>query len=233
MANASLRFAAALEQCIRDQAVTIAATAGQWGDRCMSPTSKMVLQVNAMHAVLAPMFAEHGYTGAAWCTFYTTVMRDEPFFRDWRDHMLCPWREDAACLHDPLGKHGDERLGVAQITGRDGRTVDGNFNRGETRLDTRVMSCGLCGHLERALGTGAAFRQPFPPAYYAPRLQAHRAVQSCAEGRCHGWWSEWDMHTFGAWLGQVTDPSDVRATMETVHRYRLTNGEEVHMRTQR
>ena len=218
--NGSVSFATDLEQCIRDQAAAVAASAADWGDRCRSLTNKMDMQVEVMHATAHKMFVVHGYTGAAWCTFYTTVMSELPYYRDWREHMLCPWFDGEDCLQDQLGKHGEEAEGVPQEWGRDKRK-DGQFNRGEMRLGTRVMSCGLCGHLSRVLGTAAPFRATFPSGYHVARLQAHRESDAGVEGPdrcnpgdplCQNWWNEWDMHTFGVWLARVSEPADVRST---------------------
>ena len=177
------RFAADLVSCIRTQAAHVAASAPEWADRCRSPTNKMDLQVDVMHATLGPMYAKHGYTGALWCTFYTTVMKEEPFFAGWRDHMLCPWQPKDECLEEQLGKHGDESLGVPLSSGNDrgGQPLW----RGEA--NARVMSCGLCGHLARTLETRAPYKLPFPQEYNTPRLRAHRSIDN--DG--NGWWNEW------------------------------------------
>ena len=71
-------FVTKLEQCIRHNAASIAASAMDWSDRCQSISNKMDSQVARMRETLDPIFHEFGYSGALWCAFYTAKMNDYP-----------------------------------------------------------------------------------------------------------------------------------------------------------
>ena len=85
--------------------------------------------------------------------------------------------------------HGAERDGVPAEWAGDGREARENEPQ-------RTMSCGLCGHLQRAFG---------PPPYSGAAAARSAAAGARLDGMRdagNGWWNEWDMHAFGAWAAR-------------------------------
>ena len=123
-------------------------------------------------------------------------------------HRTC--RADA-----PLAALGDESRGVALERVGPARAY---------RVEMYGMSCALCAELRRRLGA---------PPYVLPTAVDHdaRYRRMGLANASAGWVNLWDVHTFGLWLAtelwpsQRTDPS---AALEEIHRYRISNGEEIH-----
>ena len=217
-------FVRDLETCIEDTAVLVAGAWSQWSDRCIPPTAKIDALRVLLAETLGPIRQRHGYTSALWCNFYATRMTDQPLFGGWRDNLFCPWNANTCqgeAIGSQEGEFADESAGVPADWGITQGRVDGDFNRGE---QGRAMSCGLCGHLERKFGR-APYHKTLPPEYGSARLQRMRR-----DGGVFGWWNEVDMHSFGAWLARDVHERgrDPQETMHDVHRFRVTNGEEVH-----
>ena len=115
----------------------------------------------------------------------------------------------------PLAALGDEARGVALERVGPARAY---------RVEMYGMSCALCAELRRRLGA---------PPYVLPTAvddDARYRRMGLANASA-GWVNLWDVHTFGLWLAtelwpsQRTDPS---AALEEIHRYRISNGEEIH-----
>ena len=68
-----LEFAAALEECIRNNAAEAAASQPSWGDSCMPPTEKIDMQAQLLKRTLASIKDRYGYQGALWCALYSVV----------------------------------------------------------------------------------------------------------------------------------------------------------------
>ena len=233
-----LRFADALEHCIRNAAAEAAATVPRWGDACMPPTQKIDLQAEVLDRTLSSIHNAYGYTGALWCAFYSVRMTgaeydpadmqpNNPNIFDWYDTLLCPWNVDdevqdggnrAPCGHEELGKHGNEWGGVpAQWSQRQNAQylVNPADPYVQNEPDRRTMSCGLCGHLKRQLGP-----PPFtvdPPAVDDP-------------GREDMYTANMDFHPFGAWLANnaVRHGRSVGEIVRLINVWRASNGEEIH-----
>ena len=113
----------------------------------------------------------------------------------WYQTLLCPYKLDSStsdtttCDKDPLGAKGDEWEGVSVeifATNQNQQYLTKATDPYVAdELDRRTMSCAMCGHLERRLGT-----PPFklnPPPVDDP-------------GNDHLYTSNMDLHPFGAWL---------------------------------
>ena len=164
----------------------------------MPPTEKIDIQAAVYDTTLAPIRERYGYSAALWCAFYSVRMTgaeydpkdtqpNNPNFFDWYESLLCPWDVDV-CGSEPLGHNGDEWGGVP-VEGAPHQnaqyltTPADNYVQNEPQR--RTMSCGLCGHLKRALGKPPFIVDPAP-------------VED--PGNEHLYTANWDLHPFGAWL---------------------------------
>jgi len=211
-------FADDLVKCIRNAAKEHAHSFPDWGNGCDPETFKVDRQAKVLKGTLAEISEKHGYTGALWCTFYSTRMTgaeynpgdpmpNNPHYSEWYEKLLCPWDLNF-CGHEELGVHGDERQGVP--VGWSNMALP-QYN-GE---DRRTMSCGLCGYLHRKLG---------PAPLWVDRTEPVGAKH------IELWGNNWDMHPFGAWLANdvAIKAGDIDATVNNIFKFRATNGEEIH-----
>lgn len=237
-------FVADLENCIETASTAIASNALLWGDRCSPMTMRDELEASLWKPSLDAMHARWGYSGALWCAFYTSVMEKDGLIKTWRDGLLCPWIP-GTCQYEEIGNthdgatQGDEAEGVPKAWGI--QLCDDPWNcRARGEQNTKAMSCGLCGHLERKFG-GAPFWKSdahWPAAWHhSPRYALFKSSgrANMAAGGTTGWDNMWDMHVFGHWHGNhladrfhANPQMDLEGVMDTVHRYRITNTEETH-----
>eukprot|EP00966_Prymnesium_polylepis_P293563 6780294-Prymnesium_polylepis.2 len=107
---------------------------------------------------------------------------------------------------EPLGKNGDEHLGVPLEWSQNARFRD--------EANWRTMSCGLCGFLVRALG---------PPPY----KKEHAPVVDPGREAAYG--NTWGVRPFGAWLAneQSRQGWPIEDTVANIFMYRATGGEEL------
>ena len=217
--ESGLAFARELEGCIRAVAAATAASAPYWADHCVAPSNKVAFQAQRLTASLSPVLRRHGYGAAHWCAFYAANMPHgwpySPRFFGYT--FVCPeLYGHRTCRADaPLAALGDESRGVALERVGPARAY---------RVEMYGMSCALCAELRRRLGA---------PPYVLPTAVDHdaRYRRMGLANASAGWVNLWDVHTFGLWLATELWPSqraDPSAALEEIHRYRISNGEEIH-----
>ena len=223
-------FADALVDCIHNHAREAANSVQIWGSACMPPTEKIDHQAAVYTRTLARIRDEYGYSGALWCAFYSVRMTgaeydpnsdqpNNPNFADWYATLACPWNV-TTCGYEPLGMHGNEWLGVPAEWGSNQNAQykpmpDDDYVQDEP--DRRTMSCGLCGHLHRALG---------PPPFQLDPPPMPKELSDL-------YTNNWDFHPFGAWLANEAakeSHADVLNTLELVsniHKWKVTDRQEL------
>ena len=163
---------------------------------------------------------------AAWLTPNVLVadpnstQPNNPNFPDWYQSLLCPWNVDT-CGHERLGQHGPEWRGVpvGNAPNQNAQyltTPPDKYVQDEP--DRRTMSCGLCGHLKRRLGTPPMMEEPPPLTHEVPQRQRQLFT------------ANWDFHPFGAWLANdaVANGRRVADVVRDINVFKASNGEEIH-----
>ena len=216
-------FADALVDCIHNHAREAANSLRIWGSACMPPTEKIDHQAAVYTRTLGGIRDEYGYSGALWCAFYSVRMTgaeydpnsdqpNNPNFADWYATLACPWNI-TTCGDEPLGAHGNEWHGVPATWGSNQNAQykpvpDDDYVQDEP--NRRTMSCGLCGHLHRALG---------PPPF---KLDPPPMPEEVADL----YTNNWDFHPFGAWLANeaAKEPhADVLELVSNIHNWKVTD----------
>ena len=216
----SIAFADDLERCIREAAQHAAESFPRWGDRCLPATEKADVQASVLAQTITPFEAKWGYPAAVWCAFYATDLKgggvdpddpnlfvfSSPRFTEWYEQIVCPW-DLTGCVNAPLGKDGDEHLGVPVATST--KTVKYLGER-----DRRTMSCGLCGHLQRKLG---------PPPLTVAKTSPGDA------GREHAFSNDWNLYPVGVWIANEEARQGwlIEDTVAKMTNYRASDGEEI------
>jgi hypothetical protein len=144
---------------------------------------------------------------------------NNPNFGDWYRTLLCPWDFDDECMDHQLGRFGDESRGarVEEAPNQNAQYLTTPLDPYVTdEPDRRTMSCGLCGHLQRKLGTPPFIIDPAP-------LTGKHAGSTLFT-------ANWDFHPFGAWLANdaAKNGRDVDEIVHNINIWRASNGEEIH-----